>query len=78
MQDQIPSNNISPEVVPEKIGAHTRFSDLPELLTPDEARAVIRVSRNGLYDMLRRGDIEHVRHGRLMRIPKQALFERKP
>jgi excisionase family DNA binding protein len=51
----------------------TPYADLPELLTPEEFGARIRVSRNTTYELLRRGEIPHVRFGRLIRIPKTAL-----
>ena len=49
------------------------FDDLPEYLTPAEVQAYLRLSRNTVYEALRRGEIPHVRFGRLIRIPKAAL-----
>jgi excisionase family DNA binding protein len=49
------------------------YADLPEYLTPDEFRDYMRISRNGVYDLLRRGEVRHVRLGRMIRIPKAAL-----
>jgi excisionase family DNA binding protein len=51
------------------------FEDLPQLVTPEEFAAQIRVSRNTMYELLRRGEIPHVRFGRLIRIPKTALLD---
>jgi excisionase family DNA binding protein len=45
-----------------------------EFLTPTEYGTRIRVSRNTTYELLRRGEIPHVRFGRLIRIPKTALL----
>lgn len=53
----------------------TPFADLPELLTPEEVREYLGVSRNGIYELIRRDAIEHVRFGRLIRIPKTALIK---
>ena len=53
----------------------TRYEDLPEFLTPAECRAYLNISRNGIYDLLRRGAIPHRRFGRIIRIPKTALCE---
>jgi excisionase family DNA binding protein len=49
------------------------YEQLPEFLTPEEARAYLAISRNGMYELLRRGEIPHRRFGRLIRIPKTAL-----
>jgi excisionase family DNA binding protein len=49
------------------------FDQLPEFLTPDEVRAYLNVSRNTVYELLRRNEIPHVRFGRLIRVPKAAL-----
>jgi excisionase family DNA binding protein len=49
------------------------FEDLPEYLTPAEAQAYLSLSRNTIYELLRRNEIRHVRFGRLIRIPKAAL-----
>jgi excisionase family DNA binding protein len=50
-----------------------RYDELPEFLTPDEFRAYMNLGRNTVYDLLRRGEIPHVRFGRTIRIPKTAL-----
>lgn len=63
---------------PEPLTRFTRYEDLPEFLTPDECRAYLAISRNGIYDMLRRGDITHRRFGRIIRIPKTALVNHAP
>jgi excisionase family DNA binding protein len=54
----------------------TSFDQLPDLLTPEEARQYLGVSRNTMYDLLRRNDIPHLRFGRLIRVPKSALCPR--
>jgi excisionase family DNA binding protein len=51
------------------------YDELPEFLTPAEYGGRIRVSRNTMYELLRRGEIPHVRFGRLIRIPKTALVD---
>jgi excisionase family DNA binding protein len=50
-----------------------RYEDLPEYLSPDELRAYLRLGRNTIYELLRRGEIPHLRFGRQIRIPKAAL-----
>lgn len=52
-----------------------RYDDLPDLLTPGDARAFLQVSRNTIYELLRTQAIRSVRFGRLIRIPKSALLE---
>jgi excisionase family DNA binding protein len=47
--------------------------ELPEYLTPSELQSYLSLSRNTVYDLLRRNEIPHVRFGRLIRIPKAAL-----
>jgi excisionase family DNA binding protein len=52
------------------------LADLPEFLSPDEFRAYIGLSRNTVYDLLRRGEIAHLKFGHSIRIPKAALKDR--
>ena len=52
-----------------------RLEDLPDLLTPDEARLVLRVSRNSMYELLHTGAVPSVKYGRLIRIRKSVLLE---
>jgi excisionase family DNA binding protein len=47
---------------------------LPEVLTVREAAAILRVGRNQLYQAVERGQLQAVRIGRSIRIPKQALL----
>lgn len=51
----------------------TPLADLPELLSPDEFRAYTGIGRSTVYDLLRRGEIPHLKFGRCIRIPKAAL-----
>lgn len=53
--------------------AKDRFDELPDWLTPREARVLLRVSRTSLYSMIRDGSLPHRRFGRLIRLPKEAL-----
>ena len=55
------------------VNRHSRFGELPELLSPDEARRFLGLSRTSIYSLLRSGDLEHRRYGRLIRIPRRAL-----
>jgi excisionase family DNA binding protein len=51
----------------------TPVADLPEFLSPEEFRAVVGIGRNTMYDLLRRGEVPHLKLGRTIRIPKSAL-----
>ena len=49
------------------------YDDLPEYLSPEEFWTYLGLSRNTVYDLVRREEIPHVRFGRAIRIPKTAL-----
>jgi excisionase family DNA binding protein len=51
------------------------LATLPEVLTAREAAAILRVGRNQLYQAVGRGELDAVRIGRSIRIPKQALLD---
>jgi excisionase family DNA binding protein len=51
-----------------------RHDELPDLVTPDEARAFLRVGRNTVYDLIKSGALPSVRFGKLIRVPKAALL----
>lgn len=44
-------------------------------MTVDEAAALIGVSRNTLYEAIRRGEVPHLRMGRRIIIPKARFDE---
>lgn len=44
-------------------------------ITPDEARKLLHVSKGRVYEMLRNGDIPHIRNGRRYLIVKALLLE---
>ena len=54
-----------------------RFADLPDMVTPEQASAFLQASRNGIYLLINTGKIKHVKFGRLIRIPKNALVGRE-
>ena len=51
-----------------------RYDDLPELCTPEQARAFLQVGKNKIYELLKAGDLPVLKFGQLMRIPKTALL----
>jgi excisionase family DNA binding protein len=49
------------------------FENLPDWLSPYQARVFLRVSRTSLYAMVHNGSLPYRRFGRLIRIPKSAV-----
>ena len=52
-----------------------RYDDLPDVLTPKEARTFLRLGRNAIYAALQDGKIRSVRVGQKFLTPKAALRE---
>jgi excisionase family DNA binding protein len=55
------------------ITRQTPFEALPELLSVEEFRAYVGVSRSLAYELIRCGALPAVRFGRLVRVPKAGL-----
>lgn len=51
----------------------TPIDELPELLTPHEAAAWLGISLWSVYDLVRRGEIQHAKLGRHVRITRRGL-----
>lgn len=51
----------------------SKFDNLPDWLTPQEARSFLRLGKSTLYEKLRSGEIPSRRFGRQFRIAKEAL-----
>jgi excisionase family DNA binding protein len=49
------------------------LSDLPLVLTVEELRQALRISRGAAYAAIREGRIPTVRVGRTIRIPRRAV-----
>jgi excisionase family DNA binding protein len=64
----------SSDAMARDIASPPRFDDLPDLCTPEQARAFLQVGRNKIYELVKTGDLESVHFGRLVRIPKVALL----
>jgi excisionase family DNA binding protein len=48
-------------------------TDLPDVLTVDEAARLLRISRGLAFEAARRGDIPTIRIGRRILVPTEAL-----
>jgi excisionase family DNA binding protein len=51
------------------------INDYPDFLTVEQAREILGLGKNTIYEALKRGDIPSVRIGRLIRVSKKALEE---
>ena len=51
------------------------FEELPAVLSVDDLRTLLQISRNTAYALVRSGRIPSVRAGRQFRIPKTAVLE---
>lgn len=56
-----------------KIDRTTRWEDLPDWLSPEEARRYLGIGRSTIYDALAKGQMAHRRFGRRILIPRSAL-----
>jgi excisionase family DNA binding protein len=61
-----------PVMIVSPVDRSVPYELLAEFLSPDEFRQYLGLSRNGVYELIRRNEIPHVRFGRLIRIPKSA------
>lgn len=52
------------------------YENLPEILTVDEVAELLRVNRNTVYDLYKRGEISGGRRvGRLIRFSRSAVLQ---
>jgi excisionase family DNA binding protein len=51
------------------------FAAYPEVMTVPEVAEVLRIGRNATYELLRTGEIPHIKLGRSLRVPKPALLQ---
>jgi excisionase family DNA binding protein len=49
-------------------------TELPLVLTVEEAAEALRISRGSAYEGIRTNEIPHVRIGRTIRVPRKALL----
>jgi excisionase family DNA binding protein len=46
---------------------------LEPTMTIEEVRKILRISKNGIYDAVERGEIPTIRIGRVLRVPRKAF-----
>lgn len=51
------------------------FESYPDIMTPEEARHALRVSKASIYRLLHSKQIQHFYVGRSIKIPKFALID---
>ncbi len=56
-------------------GAPDSVTDLPLVLTVEEAARVLRIGRSSAYEAARTGELPTVRIGRILRVPRSAIEE---
>jgi excisionase family DNA binding protein len=55
------------------ITCSTPIADLPQFLTVEEWRSIVRLSRSAAYAAIRAGHVRVQRFGRTIRIPREVL-----
>lgn len=53
----------------------TNTTVVPDLLKPDQAAAMLSVSRSMIYRLMRTGELQSVKVGNCRRIPRKAVAE---
>ena len=51
------------------------IDNLPLLLTVRDLASLLRIGRNAAYQLVKDGDIQSIRIGRSIRIPRNALIQ---
>ena len=51
------------------------LSTTDEFLTVDEACELMKVGHNAIYKLLRSGELQGIRNGRVWRIPKYSIVD---
>jgi excisionase family DNA binding protein len=50
-----------------------RLSNLPDVLTVDQAARFLGIGRNSAYEAVRRGELPHIKVGRSIRVSRAGL-----
>lgn len=49
--------------------------DQNEMLTPSDIARILKISKSGVYNLLKRGEIPYLRVGKKIRVPAKSLNE---
>lgn len=52
----------------------TMFDEFPNMLSPEQVADIMNVSKETVYRMVRRGDYDSLKLGRIIRIPKACVL----
>ena len=55
------------------VDRHTPIDELPQFLTVPEVCTYFALGRSTVYDLIRRGELQASRFGRVLRIPREAI-----
>lgn len=50
------------------------FDEFPNMLSPEQVADIMNVSKETVYRMVRRGDYDSLKLGRIIRIPKACVL----
>jgi excisionase family DNA binding protein len=62
-----------PDTNQERRSSPLVLGSMPEVLTPTEAAAILRIGRSTMYELIRAGAVPSVRLGRRLIIPRRAV-----
>lgn len=51
------------------------FKEYPDVLTPEQAKKILEVGKNKIYELLKNGKINNLRIGNQYRIPQKYLYD---
>lgn len=52
----------------------TMFDEFPNMLSPEQVADIMNISKETVYRMVRRGDYDSLKLGRIIRIPKACVL----
>jgi excisionase family DNA binding protein len=56
------------------ISRTTPIEQWPEFFRVEEAAAILDISRNAAYELIRRNELRAIRLGRLLRVPREVIL----
>lgn len=51
------------------------YDHIPDVMTVDELRSILKIGRNKAYSLVRHGEIKSLKIGGIFRIPKRYLID---